>query len=196
MYSFWQLWLVSHYTYSFLRHMYPTWRWPSQVAETWSWCGYLSYIIQLCYDWYILCMIVTFRYWFFRFHSKQWMFCLDGGLSAFKGLWSALFWQYSWTRAVCLSDRVLVCGLCGRNWSGEWISSGISFVCLCPSLPVLWLIKSDNNMPWPVDRHCSRLSIRVGVRSRRCNRRTYCCMEGWLCLSVRMFQRVYRWTWF
>ena len=38
-----------------------TWRWPSQVAETCSWYGYLCYRIQLCYDWYILCMIVTLR---------------------------------------------------------------------------------------------------------------------------------------
>ena len=61
MYSFWYLWLVLHYIHSFLRHMYPTWRWPSQVAETCSWCGYLCYLIQLCYDWYILRMIVTLR---------------------------------------------------------------------------------------------------------------------------------------
>ena len=47
---------ITLYIYSFLRHMYPSWRWPTQVAETCSWCGHFSYIIQLCYDWYILCM--------------------------------------------------------------------------------------------------------------------------------------------
>jgi len=28
----------------------------SNVAETCSWSEYLSYTIQLCYDWYILCI--------------------------------------------------------------------------------------------------------------------------------------------
>jgi len=46
-----------------------TWRWPSQVAETCSWYGYLCYRIQLYYDWYIPSMIVTLT---FNIHKGGW----------------------------------------------------------------------------------------------------------------------------